>query len=191
MQTFFYNPILTLSIFCSPFLRQMLCERHNVTVAPGSKMWIHLTMQFKDIHRKWGAMTSTWDIVVILPCQKCQWRHVRYFSHSCIYFSLFIYLSTFEFIFLLKRKKMSCKLLTSWYILDILTNPFYFLIALFFKSIIYKSYSSFVMFRCFKPAVSLLRHWCRKCACSAKRLGIRRFVSGCLLCVSPFPRVLS
>lgn len=96
MQHFFYILIFTLSVFCSPFLRQMLCERHNVTVAPGSEMWIHLTMQFKEIHIKRGAMKSTWDIVVILPCQKCQWRlrlNVKYFSHSCIYLLyLFTYL---------------------------------------------------------------------------------------------------
>lgn len=42
--------MLTLSIFCSPFLRQMLCERHDLTFGPGSEMWIHLTMQFKEIH---------------------------------------------------------------------------------------------------------------------------------------------
>lgn len=46
--TFFYTPIPTLSVFCSAFWRQMLCERHDVPV--GSEMWIHLTMQFKEIH---------------------------------------------------------------------------------------------------------------------------------------------
>ena len=50
--TFFYIPILTLFIFGSPFLRQMLCERHDVPAGPGSEMWIHLTMQFKEIHIK-------------------------------------------------------------------------------------------------------------------------------------------
>lgn len=53
-------------------------------------------------------------------------------------------------------------------------NPFYFLIALFFKWIISKPYSSFVMFQCFKPAVSLLRHWCRKqvLVCVVLSLGV-------------------
>lgn len=49
--TFFIFQIHALSIFCSPFfLRQTLCKRHDVTVGPGSDTWIHLTMQFKEIH---------------------------------------------------------------------------------------------------------------------------------------------
>lgn len=97
-------------------------------------------------------------------------------------FPLFIYLSIFEFIFLLKREKQrSCKLLTSFQISNILTNSSYFLRALFSKWIIYRSYNSFVMHQCFKPAVGLLRHWCRKRACSAKSFGISCFVSGCLI----------
>lgn len=194
--------MLTLSIFCSPFLRQMLCERHDLTFGPGSEMWIHLTMQFKEIHilkkrkKKRGATTSTWDVLVILPCQKCHWRlrlNVIYFNQSFIFIIYLLYLFTylpFEFIFLLKRKKkLSRTFFTSWQILtNVLKNSFYFLIALvFFKWIIYKAYNSFVMLRCFKPAVSLLRHWCRKHACSAKSFCISCFVSGRLICFSLFP----
>lgn len=181
-----------MSIFCSPFLRQMLCERHDVTVGPGSETWIHLTMQFKEIHRKKrGATISTWDVLVILPCQKCHRRlmlNVIYFSHSSIYLLyLFTYLPLNLF-FYLKEKNLSCKLLTSLQIFyNILMNSFYLLIALFFKWIIYKPYNSFVMLRCFKPAVSLLRHWCRKHTCSAKSFAISCFVSGCLICFSLFP----
>lgn len=62
-------------------------------------------------------------------------------------------------------------------------NPSYFLIALFFLSESFiNAYNSFVTLRCFEPAVSLLRHWCRKHACSAKSFGISCFVSGCLIC---------
>lgn len=32
------------------FLRQTLFERHDGTVGPGCDTWIHLTMQFKEIH---------------------------------------------------------------------------------------------------------------------------------------------
>lgn len=48
-------------------------------------------------------------------------------------FPLFIYLPLNLF-FYLKRKKLSCKLLTSLQILNILMNSFYFLMALFFLS---------------------------------------------------------
>ncbi|KAF1374880.1 hypothetical protein PFLUV_G00233650 [Perca fluviatilis] len=101
----------TLSIFCSPFLRQMLCERHDVPIGPGSEMWIYLTMQFKEIHIKKGATTSTWDVLVILPCQKCHRRlrlNVIYFSHSSIYLlNLFTNLPLNLF-FYLKEKCLVC-----------------------------------------------------------------------------------
>lgn len=186
MQHFFIFQPSHCPFFFPPFLRQMLCEKHDVAAGPGSEMWIPLTMQFKEIHiNKGGAETSTWDILVISPCQNRLQKaqcNIYIFQSSVYLFPLFIYLSIFEFIFLLKREKQrSCKLLTSFQILNILTNSSYFLRALFSKWIIYRSYNSFVMHQCFKPAVGLLRHWCRKRACSAKSFGISCFVSGCLI----------
>lgn len=140
MQHFFIFQPSHCPFFSPPFLRQMLCEKHDVAAGPGSEMWIPLTMQFKEIHiNKGGAETSTWDILVISPCQnrlqKAQCNIYIYIFQSSVYlFPLFIYLSIFEFIFLLKREKQqSCKLLTSFQILNILTNSSYFLRALFSK----------------------------------------------------------
>lgn len=85
----FYSPVFTLSTFSSPFFRGMLCERHDVTAGPGSEMWIHLTMQFKEIHiLTKGAATSTWDLLVILPCQKKPLKTLA----ECNIFQSFMYL---------------------------------------------------------------------------------------------------
>lgn len=98
----------------------MLCERHDVVAGPGSEMWIHLTMQFKEIHlkkttkknqrsNKINMGRSDYFTMPKMPQKtSVQCNILQSFTDL---FALFIYLSTFEFIFLLERKK---KLLVSY-----------------------------------------------------------------------------
>lgn len=109
MQHFFIFQPSHCPFFSPPFLRQMLCEKHDVAAGPGSEMWIPLTMQFKEIHiNKGGAETSTWDILVISPCQnrlqKAQCNIYIYFSHLCIYFLYLFTCLSLNLFFYLKGK---------------------------------------------------------------------------------------
>lgn len=134
------------------------CFKRGMTSlsVPGSEIWIHLTMQFKDPFWERGAGRST-RYMSKMP-EQLQFD-VACFNHSpiCLLY-LFIYLPLNLFFYLKGEKKLSCNFLASLQILYILRDCFYFLVALFFKWIIHKPYGSFVMLQDFKTAQFVETH---------------------------------
>lgn len=81
------------------FLRQTLFERHDGTVGPGCDTWIHLTMQFKEIHGRKKRKKRSSDINMGRSgsgCQKChrgvQCNILQSFIDFICSIYLFIYL---------------------------------------------------------------------------------------------------